>query len=703
MTTALLRIQLAEGADDTRAAPGEPTGPDDYLVTLYTENQAGRARNLRAGAWLPACELGQGADRFSARGLFSRATSDDLRLEIGEQLFALLLRDDVAVLWQQIMSGPRRPERAVLCVPTGLRGLPWELLAHDRRHLFRNPDLPWSLRFTDSWQRQPPPGTGPLRVLVVVAEPMADPSVSAPAPTPIAPLLADEEIAAMGYGLAERRSAAHVEVLDGPTDEELLRQIAELRPHVLHVIAHGAHPPGDSPVLPFNRSVDPDDPASARHPRWSLDRAWVRSLVTWVPPVVVLNACRTGDESTANPQDNLQGLLTAFLDAGSSGVVTMQADLAARDAVPFSRVLYSDLAHGLPLDSAVARARTEPQLLRGLGGAWGQPRLVVATPPIALLPMTFPVTEDKFRQAVTDGTFFQFAQLTEFVGHHSERRMAWWSLDPREAGAGDARQAFSADHRLLVITGAEGMNTRTPGPGKSWLTRWSLLTWYLRGYRVTYVDLEECGNVNWLRLLKAIWVATSSRDHMDPLPPEHLDRFVERIRDKVPKLPPPFPGEHISVFEYLRNQRALDDLRGPQQREELIVSTFVEVLREATPDQPHIIAFDHLRRVDATFDVIERCLIHPIASGKADPLRIVITAPDDWLRNRLPATWGKGYRIELDAIPPAKLLRLAREFHTRRNEPFGDFESIYRDCATLNKKMIFHQLRAFSDSSEKPL
>jgi len=602
-----------------------------HVVTLAKMDDVGGTAVPIAEAPLPEADIAAVRAAASAPDLLGLAAADGARFVVGRQLFALLNQGDVATAWESLMVSEPRPDRVHLEVRSPqLQDLPWELLRDRSGFLFRRPDLPWSLLQARCHETPPAPAPGPLRVLLVVCDPRAR------------ELLSDGEIARIGGGIAERRCRIHIEVLDGPTDIELRREIDSLRPHVLHFIGHGMARPGGSRMLAFNWTTTPHEGR-----KWGLRSEDVGDFSQWKPQLVVLNACRTAHD----PVENIQGLAEAFLDAGAWAVVSMQADVESPAAAAFSWRFYEALGRELAVDRAVAAARADPELSRGGRADWALPRLTVACPPQALLRMWFVAESTSFERVCREG---KFLQLAEFVGRYHERRTAWWALDPQPA------EDAAAASNLLVVTGQS--RTGLPETGKSWLTFWSLLTCYLRGHRITYVDLGA-GSKDWFALVKAVRTAVTAAGHPDPLPEAAFAAFDAQL----PKLTGDDKGQAFN-----------DNRRHADLRKQQILTEFVAALRDASGSRTHVIALDRAHVLDQSFDAAYQCFVRPIAAGDAEPLRLVIVARTPWVAEHLPAEDVRlRKQIELGDIPAADIMRLARDYYERRNLPFENLEATY--------------------------
>ena len=129
---------------------------------------------------------------------------------------------------------------------------------------------------------------------------------------------------------------------------ELLAVYNDFLPDILHFIGHGLDVGGES-LLEFR-----NDGKGAFDWKESSIR---ESLALGPPRVAFLNACRTQTpDAQLATREAIGSLADAFLDAGTLGVVAMQADIDGSAAARFAASVYCALAEGQPIDvSAQAR------------------------------------------------------------------------------------------------------------------------------------------------------------------------------------------------------------------------------------------------------------------------------------------------------------------------------------------------------------
>lgn len=645
------------GAVLSVADPG-PAGDYPVTLTVRCPDIPGLADPATVTAVLDrASAEALGDDAASLGRCLDLATPPRDRIAAGQELFGAVFRGEVADLWArlQLRAAEDHPLRIRLDVrPAGLRVLPWELLHGPNDWMFlQNNTSVW--RGTEP---DPPAGSedrGPLRVLVVVCNPRDQ------------RLLGDRELAGIAGALAAQLSKSHVAILDGPAKSELSGEIDRLRPHVLHFIGHGMpRVAGQGAELAFN--WDPREPGAEYVPgsRWELGGEAVRRLADWVPPLVVINACRTA----ADPRDPIGGLADAFLAAGARATVSMQADIQSRAAVHFSAVLYQGLAELSPLDQVVARARRQMDRDFGGTGEWALPVLSARTDPADVLRISFAPTTSSISGVCQRR---EYGQLRGFLDRFAERWNAWWALDP-QAGL------LPSPGTGLVIGGRPVK--RDDKPGKTWLTRWCLLTCFLRGYRVTYADLKQplrytepdtgeerqVKTKDWLDAIRVIRDACLSAQQLEPLPAAAFDEFNSSLNVLVGGSAPAAraaaaPGPVRDEWRSFN-----DDRRRAVEQAQQICAEFLAALRAMPGERPHVIALDNVDSIlpEAFESTVYPWLLRPVAEDRGAEVRLVLVASDEWLAAHLPAadrdlwTW-----LHLQGFEPGQFMRLAWDYCQR--------------------------------------
>ncbi|MFD9461587.1 CHAT domain-containing protein [Streptomyces sp. NPDC060027] len=645
------------------AHPDAGSDEIELRIALAADGSPGYVVHLSAqGGCAMSADLGPLEEIGELSKVFEAGTGEEDRESAGEQLYTALLGGALAREWLSAAGEGLRRRVRLEVEPPELRVLPWELLRNQGSWLWRRPEVVWR-RGCGTGPRGPAPDAelGPLRVLVVICTPPHDDR-----------LLAEQELATVSGALERSPGRTYLEVLDAPADAAVLAErIDRLQPHVVHYIGHGMPRAGvGSPVLVFA----PAEAGRSGVGTWELEAGAIADLTTWKPLLVVLNACHTGK---ADPADWVGGMAQAFLAAGARAVVSMQDDIASPCAVAFSRTFYEQLGADRPVDEAVAAARSELARRAPRSGAWALPVLLTSGDPRSVLPIAYAPPPTASVQDILRCK--QYVDLGRFVGRTDERRQAWWALD-RPGQSPD-----SADRPLLVISGHSQANfART---GKSWLTNWCLITWFLRGHRVVSVNLGaqpvpslQVGDSNaytkhkdWLTTLRLIRQEATSPDQLCPLPAQAFGEFNAVLNHLVEA--PVLPNGTLEPADD-EGRRFDDEIGDPyDRRKERIVGAFLHALQKASDGRPLVIALDHAESImqGAFTQVLYKWLVRPIAYGQAPPLRLILVAPDSWVGPTLPeADSHMITRVRVGDFDSAQFMRLARLYGSRLGVPTDD-------------------------------
>ncbi len=323
--------------------------------------------------------------------------------DFGSRLFQILFPLPILEMFREAEQrvAPSDNLRLVLTVPDALAGLPWELL-YDAwgRHGFlaRSSTAPLVRRYTNVPFPNPPPREGPLRVLVVTAQPEDRDRLSAEQETEaiVAALKKGgslrNQLRALWRYIKEPRTFPDLvrrlrqgrrfqvdEPLHHATRAALLKRIVQANEddreyHVIHFVGHAEDGPrGPSLLLEQDGQSDPIDA-----------EAFAEIIGEGMVNLVVLNAC-----GTASASGLFQSIAEATLRRGVPAVIGMQVPILDSAAIDFSREFYRLWAAGAPIEAALAHAR---RLIRqqGWGAAsdWSIPVLYLGqTPGLTLQPL----------------------------------------------------------------------------------------------------------------------------------------------------------------------------------------------------------------------------------------------------------------------------------------------------------------------------
>ncbi|WP_322754904.1 CHAT domain-containing protein [Frankia sp. Cas3] len=666
---------------DVQSDPGN-TG--SYVVNLYRYDepcevgQSGSPGLLLAGGGsFSAAEVQAVRDQIARNTPLSNAGDDSLQ-GVGEGLFALINRQEFHGQWLALQTD--HPCRVLLALPTpnddpdDLRALPWELLygcgpadASLSGFFFRDPNMPWSLwhRQRGEWKFERE--KGPLRVLVVVCEP----------DTP--GLLADQEVASITTGLAARSVSVHTEVLYGPSKRKLADTIDVLHPHVLHFIGHRIPRRDGTSMLSFRPRTGLD---------WQLcaDDVRRRTLSRWKPRLVVLNVCGTEGN---DPTNDMKDLAQAFLYSGAGAVVAMRAEIESSHAVEFSRSFYDALGKSDPpaIDQAMAVARYK---LRVDSPVWAVPRLLSARPWGDLLHVDVDPADS---EAVERLQLFLGSDMdgkSLLVDRDTERRDAWWAIDPPYAAM--------KPRNFAVISGDKKS-------GKTSLALWVLLIMRLRGLRVTYVDCN-----NQVRRLDAD--GRQTRDDRGVPVEVSVEKALDIVTLIFEAMTDPENPDHIPKCKFSGNHLPPYPAEVDNKHAMRIVKEFfkelVKVSRRWDGDIARVIFLDHIKvwnrkSLDSEencddgmdgveFEIFYRNFLLPILLGEGR-LRLVLMWDITDSRAQLPPVEERLRAIIGPLKPPGdQFKRLFREYLERLGQPFvrPDELDTYLNMLPENFDRSFH-------------
>jgi hypothetical protein len=269
--------------------------------------------------------------------------------EFGTALFAALFPGEVLAAFRAsrstLASGERL--RIRLRLPPVLVGIPWELLydEYTDQFLALAPDLKL-VRYPEMPAAYAHPGPlqvdGPLQVVAVLASPQSDDY----------PMLRlDRELGRMERALTllREQNQVQLDVIRGPGTLDQLRERLRQPVHILHILSHGDlnRDTGEGELL-FEDTDGAAEPINAELLRRYLERQRGQAQL------VTLNAC-LGALPVENDAFSSVGL--SLIRSGVPAVVAMQFEIAEDVAAELTRVLYAELAAGIPIDQALSETR----------------------------------------------------------------------------------------------------------------------------------------------------------------------------------------------------------------------------------------------------------------------------------------------------------------------------------------------------------
>ena len=267
--------------------------------------------------------------------------------EVGSDLFRALLPGPVRdAFMRSAGSGKENGVRIRLQIDPNdpelarLAALPWELIYNDvtRKALGRSKFTPVIRSLDVAQSVEMRPFRPPLRVLLVLAN-----------PSDTHPLDLDLEKEHV-VGVLESLDGVEVTVIEHATEKKVYDALDTGEYHVLHYMGHGGFSDRRGGVL----MLEDEHGRSAELSATELgdDLAERRAM-----RLVFLNACDTGRASHQAGADPFTGVASALVAAGIPAVVAMQVPVADRAALAFAGKFYDMIAHGEPVDAAVAVGR----------------------------------------------------------------------------------------------------------------------------------------------------------------------------------------------------------------------------------------------------------------------------------------------------------------------------------------------------------
>ncbi len=308
-----------------------------------------------------------------------KALSDEEQAvqEFGRTLFEALLAGDARALFdvsrataaQEGKSGVRL--RLRIQAPE-LAALPWEYLYDPRLgdYLCLSRKTPL-VRYPEIAQPiQPLKVTPPLRILGMIASPSDQD-----------PLDVSREQERIRQSLEKLQTEGWVELtwLKGQTWEDLQEAMWDGPWHVFHFIGHGGFDSlrKEGVLALANERGNTYLLSATNLARLLADHTSLR--------LVLLNACEGGK---SNERDLFSSTAATLARAGIPAVLAMQEEITDHAAIQLTRTFYRALAHGLPVDAALAEARTAIRLSAAQTLEWGTPILYLRSPDGLLFDLT---------------------------------------------------------------------------------------------------------------------------------------------------------------------------------------------------------------------------------------------------------------------------------------------------------------------------
>src|SRR5829696_936926 len=289
--------------------------------------------------------------------------------DFGQALFQALLSGEVRTQYDLSLREAKQQNKGLrlkldIQAPE-LTVLPWEFLYDPGRNVYLSLSSKTPLvRYIEL--REPVEQltvTPPLRILGMVASPLD-----------LAPLDVEQEKRRVEEAIKELQAQGRVELtwLEGQTPRDLQRALAVDGPwHVFHFIGHGGFDrASDQGLIALTnqegnaRFVQAEDLAQLLKDHWDLR-------------LVLLNSC---EGARGSESDAFSSTAATLVRPGIPAVLANQYEITDEAAIAFSRTFYQAVADGLPVDAAVAYARTSLKIEIDNTLEWATPVLYMRSP-----------------------------------------------------------------------------------------------------------------------------------------------------------------------------------------------------------------------------------------------------------------------------------------------------------------------------------
>lgn len=351
----------------------------DFVVSIERDGPgAFRKRVLESPA-------GQGSDPFVPPfpleglaefldGLGPNVQSGRIPTEAGAALYQSLFSGRVGALYAESRGraeGSDRGLRIKLRFDPGISGmswvpaLPWELVFRPDTEEFLGSDLYSPIvRYLEVPRSSALPAfQPPLRILVALASPCGSD-----------PLNLEEERRKLEKALGGQPGEIDPDFLENATLDGIRTKLRSRPFHALHFMGHGGWNPltGEGSLLL----------ETADRNRDLVGGALLADAIkgTTMPLLVVLNACDTARTAGFEGASPFGGVAAALVRKGVPAVVAMQFPITDDAALPFAGALYSRIAAGDPVDTAVTEGRMAIRTALRDSMEWATPVLFMRTP-----------------------------------------------------------------------------------------------------------------------------------------------------------------------------------------------------------------------------------------------------------------------------------------------------------------------------------
>jgi hypothetical protein len=308
-----------------------------------------------------------------------------------------------------------------------LAALPWEFL-YDPSHadyvclsrwtpLVRYPEAPQPIK--------PFPVTTPLRILGMVANPTDQDRLDTKR---------EQQRVAKAVEHLESLGLLTLEWCPGQTWRDLQKVMWQGEWHIFHFVGHGAFDRNlDEGIIALTDAGGRTARLRATHlARLLRDHRSLR--------LVVVNACEGARGSSL---DVFSSTAATLLQHGIPAVLAMQYEISDLAAIEFARGFYEAVTYGMPIDDAVAVARTAVSIEIDRTVEWGTPVLYMRSPDGRIFDVTTPASIPLVPEVV------EIVEGSKRDHAEQERRLV--SLYAEVRSAFDAKQWTKAIKALRTI------------------------------------------------------------------------------------------------------------------------------------------------------------------------------------------------------------------------------------------------------------
>ncbi len=325
--------------------------------------------------------------------------TDEELLAFGRRLFDTLFQGDVRRLYDvaRTRQATGRLDFVFTSMIPWIAEKPWEFAYDQARQSFLATEEVHFVRnvLTAVPADAVPPRGGPLRILVVSAQPVAFERLS---------VAQEEEVIGRGFAPLVEAGLAVIEVEARVTPAVLQGRLATGEFQVVHFIGHGGF---DDEAREGFLVFEDDRGGAVRLSERSVREILCQRGVS----LVFLNACQTG---TGSLSDFNKGVAQSLVARGLPALVANQYSVLDSSATSFAQYFYWSLAHGLSLGQAAREARISVNYSGGEAIDWAIPVVYARDPHMTLVEATsafVPFPEGAGRQQRRQATSGRMARV----------------------------------------------------------------------------------------------------------------------------------------------------------------------------------------------------------------------------------------------------------------------------------------------------